>query len=59
IGKSSLGAGLAIGLSPLFLGFLADRFGIVNAFLLVPTLVVLAFVIVALVPSDDREMERK
>ncbi|MFM8606644.1 MAG: MFS transporter [Hyphomicrobiales bacterium] len=59
IGKSSLGAGLAIGLSPLFLGFLSDRFGIVNAFLLVPTLVVLAFVIVALVPSDDREMERK
>lgn len=59
MGKSSLGAGLAIGLSPLFLGSLADRFGIVNAFLLVPTLVVLAFVIVALVPSDDREMERK
>lgn len=59
IGKSSLGAGFAIGLSPLFLGFLADRFGIINAFLLVPVLVICAFAIVALVPSHIPEMERR
>lgn len=59
IGKSSLGAGIAIGSSPLFLGFLADRFGIINAFLLVPALVICAFVIVALVPSHAPEMERR
>jgi predicted MFS family arabinose efflux permease len=59
MGKSSLSAGFAIGLSPLFLGFLADQIGIVNAFLLVPTLVIFAFVIVVLVPSDNPEMERK
>jgi len=52
MGKSSLSAGLAIGLSPLFLGFLADQFGIVNGFLLVPILIAMAFTIVALVPSD-------
>jgi predicted MFS family arabinose efflux permease len=51
IGKSSLSAGIAIGLSPLFLGFLADRFGIVQGFLLVPALIICAFVIVTLVPS--------
>jgi predicted MFS family arabinose efflux permease len=58
IGKSSLGAGFAIGLSPLFLGFLADRLGIVDAFLLVPALVICAFVIVALVPSNVHESEK-
>ena len=54
MGKSSLSAGIAIGLSPLFLGFLADEFGIVNGFLLVPTLILAAFTIVALVPSEIR-----
>jgi predicted MFS family arabinose efflux permease len=58
IGKSSLGAGFAIGLSPLFLGFLADRLGIIDAFLLVPALVICAFVIVALVPSNVHEAEK-
>jgi predicted MFS family arabinose efflux permease len=52
MGKSSYSAGIAIGLSPLFLGFLADKFGIVNGFLLVPILVGLAFIIVVLVPSQ-------
>jgi predicted MFS family arabinose efflux permease len=52
MGKSSYSAGIAIGLSPLFLGFLADEFGIVSGFLLVPVLVGLAFIIVALVPSQ-------
>jgi predicted MFS family arabinose efflux permease len=54
MGKSSLSAGIAIGLSPLFLGFLADAYGIVNGFLLVPVLIALAFIIVALVPSDSK-----
>ena len=57
IGKASWGAGLAIALSPLFLGFLADKFGIINAFLMVPVIVVFAFVIVVLLPSDH-EVER-
>ena len=58
MGKSSLGAGFAIAFSPLFLGFLADQFGIVQAFLLVPALVICAFVIVALVPSAPHESEK-
>jgi predicted MFS family arabinose efflux permease len=58
IGKSSLGAGFAIALSPLFLGYLADLFGIIQAFLFVPALVVSAFVIVALVPSAADESEK-
>lgn len=52
MGKSSLSAGLAIGLSPLILGFLADEFGIIKGFLLVPVLISLAFMLVALVPSE-------
>jgi len=58
IGKSSLGAGSAIAFSPLFLGFLADQFGIITAFLLVPALVICAFIIVALLPSTSHELER-
>lgn len=58
IGKSSLAAGLAIALSPLFLGYLADQFGIIKAFLFVPALIISAFVIVALVPSAPHESER-
>jgi len=51
MGKSSLSAGIAIGLSPLFLGYLADVFGIVRGFLLVPVLILIAFTIVTLLPS--------
>jgi predicted MFS family arabinose efflux permease len=58
IGRSSLGAGFAIALSPLFLGFLSDQFGIIKAFLFVPALIISAFVIVALVPSAPHESER-
>ena len=58
IGKASWGAGIAIALSPLFLGFLADKFGIVNAFLMVPAIVICAFVIVVLLPSDH-EVEKR
>lgn len=60
IGRSSLSAGIAIGLSPLFLGVLADKFGIVQGFLLVPALVLCAFIIVTLVPSKSEiSMEAK
>ena len=45
--------GLAIGLSPLLLGLLADNLGIVRGFLLVPFLIVCAFIIVTLVPSRN------
>jgi predicted MFS family arabinose efflux permease len=58
MGKSSLGAGLAIAISPLLLGYLADQFGIVNAFLFVPVLVISAFVIVLLLPSSTALRER-
>jgi predicted MFS family arabinose efflux permease len=56
IGKSSLSAGVAIGLSPLLLGILADNLGIVKGFLLVPALVLCAFIIVTLVPSKTAEI---
>jgi predicted MFS family arabinose efflux permease len=58
MGKSSLSAGVAIALSPLFLGFLADKFGIVQGFLLVPILVMCAFIIVTLVPSKSEISEK-
>ena len=59
MGKSSLSAGIAIGLSPLLLGFLADLFGIVKGFLLVPILITIAFSIVALLPSKKADVEKK
>jgi predicted MFS family arabinose efflux permease len=60
MGKSSLSAGIAIGLSPLFLGYLADVFGIVRGFLLVPVLILIAFTIVTLLPSKPvTDLEKK
>jgi len=60
MGKSSLSAGIAIGLSPLFLGYLADVFGIVRGFLLVPVLILIAFSIVTLLPSKPvADLEEK
>jgi predicted MFS family arabinose efflux permease len=60
MGKSSLSAGIAIGLSPLFLGYLADVFGIVRGFLLVPVLILIAFLIVTLLPSNPvADLEEK
>jgi predicted MFS family arabinose efflux permease len=60
MGKSSLSAGIAIGLSPLFLGYLADVFGIVRGFLLVPVLILIAFLIVTLLPSKPvADLEEK
>ena len=40
--RLSIGAGLAIGLAPLLLGFLADQVGTRQAFLIVPVLLILA-----------------
>ena len=50
MGKSGFAAGIAIGGAPLLLGFLADHFGIVQAFLIVPVAIASAFTIVTFVP---------
>jgi MFS family permease len=57
MGRSSSSAGIAIALSPLFLGYLADLFGIVRGFLMVPGLIVCALIIVTLVPSKAAEIK--
>ncbi|MDA2963072.1 MAG: MFS transporter [Actinomycetota bacterium] len=51
IGRTSLGAGIAIATAPFFLGVLGDSFGISQAYIMVPVLIVIAFTIVKLVPS--------
>ena len=53
MGKSGFAAGIAIGGAPLLLGFLADQFGIVQAFLIVPIAITLAFSIVTLIPIRE------
>lgn len=55
MGISSLGAGIAIASSPLFLGILADRFGIIDGFLMVPILFLIALTIIILVPLKEGE----
>jgi predicted MFS family arabinose efflux permease len=51
IGKSSIAAGIAIASSPLLLGILGDNFGISRAYIMVPVLIALGFIMVALSPS--------
>jgi predicted MFS family arabinose efflux permease len=51
IGKSSIAAGIAIASSPLLLGILGDNFGISRAYIMVPVLIALGFLMVALSPS--------
>ena len=51
IGGSSTGAGLAIAGSPFLLGVLGDLFGISRAYLMVPVLIFISYIIVKLVPS--------
>lgn len=53
IGTSSYSAGIAIGGSPLLLGFLGDKVGIINGFLMVPIFTLIALVIVFLKPSRE------
>ena len=51
IGKASLGAGIAIGGAPFLLGVLGDAFGISRAYIMVPVLVLIAYLTVQFVPS--------
>lgn len=51
VGKIGLGAGVAIASAPLLLGALADRFGVVGAYLLVPILLSVAVLSVLLSPT--------
>jgi predicted MFS family arabinose efflux permease len=51
VGRSSSAAGLAIAGSPFLLGVLGDQFGISRAYLMVPVLLFISYIIVQLVPS--------
>ena len=53
IGKSSLAAGIAIAGAPFLLGFLGDNFGISRAYIMVPVLIAIAFIIIKLTPSHS------
>ena len=57
IGRTSLAAGIAIAVAPFLLGFLGDNFGISRAYIMVPVLIVISFVIVKLVPSHPVKAE--
>jgi MFS family permease len=51
IGLSSLAAGIAIAAAPLALGALDDQFGISRAYIMVPILIAIAFLVVLVIPS--------
>lgn len=55
IGKSSLGAGIAIGGAPFLLGVLGDSFGISRAYIMVPILISIAYLSVQLIPAHVEE----
>ena len=55
VGRSSLGAGIAIAGAPFLLGFLGDNFGISRAYIMVPVLIALAFIIIKLTPSHSEK----
>ena len=55
IGKSSLAAGIAIAGAPFLLGFLGDNFGISRAYIMVPVLIAMAFIIIKLTPSQSEK----
>ena len=57
IGKSSLGAGIAIGGAPFLLGVLGDSFGISRAYLMVPVLILIAAAVVIAVPAHMSKEE--
>ena len=54
VGKLSLAAGIAIGGAPFLLGFLGDNFGISRAYIMVPVLITIAFIIIKLTPSHSK-----
>lgn len=51
IGRSSLGSGVAIAAAPFVLGLLGDHVGISRAYLMVPILIVIAFLTIIAIPS--------
>ncbi|MFM9151264.1 MAG: MFS transporter [Candidatus Planktophila sp.] len=51
IGLSSLAAGIAIALAPFALGLLDDAFGISRAYIMVPILIAIAFIVVLAIPT--------
>ena len=53
VGRSSLGAGVAIAGAPFLLGFLGDNFGISRAYIMVPVLIAIAFILIKLTPSHN------
>jgi predicted MFS family arabinose efflux permease len=53
VGQSSLGAGIAIGGAPFFLGLVGDHLGISRAYLMVPLLIVIGIGMIILVPSEQ------
>ena len=55
IGKSSLAAGIAIGGAPFLLGVLGDHLGISRAYIMVPVLMAVAFLVVQFVPAHVEE----
>ena len=55
VGKASLAAGTAIAGAPFLLGFLGDNFGISRAYIMVPVLIALAFIIIKLTPSHSEK----
>ena len=52
IGRSSFAAGVAIAAAPFLLGVLGDNFGISRAYIMVPILIAISFVIVKFIPSN-------
>lgn len=58
MGKSSLAAGFAIGLSPFVLGILGDHLGISRAYLMVPVLILISLLVIQFIPSHvEQEIE--
>lgn len=55
IGRTSLAAGVAIAVAPFLLGVLGDSFGISRAYIMVPLLIAIAFIIVKCVPSHPEK----
>ena len=55
IGRTSFAAGVAIAAAPFLLGVLGDHFGISRAYIMVPVLIAISFIIVKFIPSKPVE----
>lgn len=53
MGISALGAGSAIAVAPLLLGYLADQIGISKGYLMVPAIVIVAMILVIVTPTKE------